>query len=144
MNRSLLGIVLTASLVASRAFAAASASDAAADEPHFLQAAEQAVKDGDTDGAVQLFQSAIIYAPAGELIPVALKAVRKGGRVVRAGIHMSDIPQFPYSLRWEERSPLFWQSYRPLSPTPSSRRCLSFSAALPPSATRPNGTPRII
>ena len=47
--------------------------------------------------------AAIIYAPAGELVPLALRAVRKGGRVVCAGIHMSDIPSFPYSLLWEER-----------------------------------------
>jgi alcohol dehydrogenase, propanol-preferring len=47
--------------------------------------------------------AAIIYAPAGELIPAALRAVRKGGRVVCAGIHMSDIPSFPYHLLWEER-----------------------------------------
>ena len=47
--------------------------------------------------------SAIIYAPVGALVPAALKAVRKGGRVVCAGIHMSDIPSFPYSLLWEER-----------------------------------------
>lgn len=47
--------------------------------------------------------AAIIYAPAGELVPIALRAVRKGGRVVCAGIHMSDIPSFPYSLLWEER-----------------------------------------
>jgi len=46
---------------------------------------------------------AIIYAPVGDLVPVALKAVRKGGRVVCAGIHMSDIPRFPYDLLWEER-----------------------------------------
>jgi propanol-preferring alcohol dehydrogenase len=46
---------------------------------------------------------AIIYAPVGALVPAALKAVRKGGRVVCAGIHMSDIPGFPYSLLWEER-----------------------------------------
>jgi propanol-preferring alcohol dehydrogenase len=46
---------------------------------------------------------AIIYAPVGALVPAALKAVRKGGRVVCAGIHMSDIPRFPYSLLWEER-----------------------------------------
>jgi len=45
----------------------------------------------------------IIYAPAGELIPAALRAVRKGGRVVCAGIHMSDIPSFPYHLLWGER-----------------------------------------
>ncbi|MGH6811863.1 MAG: zinc-dependent alcohol dehydrogenase family protein [Methylocella sp.] len=47
--------------------------------------------------------AAIIYAPLGDLVPLALKAVRKGGRVVCAGIHMSDIPRFPYSLLWEER-----------------------------------------
>jgi propanol-preferring alcohol dehydrogenase len=47
--------------------------------------------------------AAIIFATAGDLVPMALKAVRKGGRVVCAGIHMSDIPSFPYSLLWEER-----------------------------------------
>ena len=47
--------------------------------------------------------AAIIYAPAGELVPAALRAVRKGGRVVCAGIHMSDIPSFPYGILWEER-----------------------------------------
>jgi propanol-preferring alcohol dehydrogenase len=46
---------------------------------------------------------AIIFAPVGALVPAALKAVRKGGRVVCAGIHMSDIPSFPYLLLWEER-----------------------------------------
>ena len=47
--------------------------------------------------------AAIIYATIGDLVPLALKAVRKGGRVVCAGIHMSDIPAFPYRLLWEER-----------------------------------------
>jgi propanol-preferring alcohol dehydrogenase len=47
--------------------------------------------------------AAIIFAPVGTLVPLALKAVRKGGRVVCAGIHMSDIPSFPYRLLWEER-----------------------------------------
>jgi alcohol dehydrogenase, propanol-preferring len=47
--------------------------------------------------------AAIIYAPLGDLVPRALAAVRKGGRVVCAGIHMSDIPAFPYRLLWEER-----------------------------------------
>ncbi|HZR90242.1 MAG TPA: zinc-dependent alcohol dehydrogenase family protein [Bradyrhizobium sp.] len=51
----------------------------------------------------QPLDAAIIYAPAGELVPAALRAVRKGGRVVCAGIHMSDIPSFPYALLWEER-----------------------------------------
>jgi propanol-preferring alcohol dehydrogenase len=48
--------------------------------------------------------AAIIFAPVGALVPQALKAVRKGGGVVCAGIHMSDIPSFPYSILWEERS----------------------------------------
>ena len=47
-----------------------------------------------------------IYATVGDLVPLALRAVRKGGRVVCAGIHMSDIPSFPYSLLWEERQVL--------------------------------------
>ncbi len=47
--------------------------------------------------------AAIIYAPVGPLVPQALRAVRKGGRVVCAGIHMSDIPTFPYNILWGER-----------------------------------------
>ncbi len=47
--------------------------------------------------------AAIIFAPVGALVPMALRAVRKGGRVVCAGIHMSDIPSFPYAILWEER-----------------------------------------
>ena len=48
--------------------------------------------------------AAILFAPVGALVPGALAAVRKGGRVVCGGIHMSDIPSFPYRLLWEERS----------------------------------------
>ena len=48
--------------------------------------------------------AAIIFAPVGALVPQALKAVGKGGTVVCGGIHMSDIPSFPYSILWEERS----------------------------------------
>jgi propanol-preferring alcohol dehydrogenase len=48
--------------------------------------------------------AAIIFAPAGELVPLALQAVRPGGQVVCAGIHMSQIPAFPYDLLWGERS----------------------------------------
>lgn len=48
--------------------------------------------------------AALIFAPAGELVPAALRAVRKGGVVVCGGIHMSDIPSFPYAQLWEERS----------------------------------------
>jgi propanol-preferring alcohol dehydrogenase len=47
--------------------------------------------------------AAIIFAPAGELVPSALRAVERGGTVVCAGIHMSDIPSFPYELLWGER-----------------------------------------
>lgn len=47
--------------------------------------------------------AAIVFAPAGELVPAALKAVAKGGSVICAGIHMSDIPSFPYSILWGER-----------------------------------------
>ena len=47
--------------------------------------------------------AAILFAPVGALVPIALRAVRKGGRVVCAGIHMSDIPAFAYRLLWEER-----------------------------------------
>src|SRR5213076_1628419 len=48
--------------------------------------------------------AAIIFAPVGALVPQALEAVGKGGIVVCGGIHMSDIPSFPYSILWEERS----------------------------------------
>jgi propanol-preferring alcohol dehydrogenase len=52
----------------------------------------------------QAMDAAIIFAPIGALVPLALKAVTKGGRVICAGIHMSDIPSFPYADLWEERS----------------------------------------
>jgi propanol-preferring alcohol dehydrogenase len=48
-------------------------------------------------------EAAILFAPAGELVPAALRAVEPGGVVVCAGIHMSDIPSFPYRILWEER-----------------------------------------
>ncbi len=48
--------------------------------------------------------AALLFAPVGALVPAALRAVRKGGRVVCAGIHMSDIPSFPYAILWGERS----------------------------------------
>jgi propanol-preferring alcohol dehydrogenase len=47
--------------------------------------------------------AALIFAPAGELVPAALRAVRRGGAVVCAGIHMTDVPSFPYELLWGER-----------------------------------------
>jgi propanol-preferring alcohol dehydrogenase len=51
----------------------------------------------------ELLDAAILFAPDGSLVPRALRAVRKGGRVVCGGIHMSDIPTFPYRLLWQER-----------------------------------------
>src|SRR3954454_14495608 len=48
--------------------------------------------------------AALVFAPVGELVPLALAALAKGGTVVCGGIHMSDIPSFPYELLWEERS----------------------------------------
>jgi propanol-preferring alcohol dehydrogenase len=63
-----------------------------------------AVWAGDTvAGPPEELDAAIIFAPAGELVPIALGHVRKGGTVVCAGIHMSDIPSFPYELLWGER-----------------------------------------
>lgn len=59
---------------------------------------------GDSDKLPETaLDAAIIFAPVGALVPAALKAVRKGGTVVCAGIHMSDIPSFPYDLLWGER-----------------------------------------
>ena len=58
---------------------------------------------GSDEAPPELLDIAIIFAPVGALVPLALKTVRKGGRVVCAGIHMSDIPSFPYRLLWEER-----------------------------------------
>ncbi|HEU4902019.1 MAG TPA: zinc-dependent alcohol dehydrogenase family protein [Flavisolibacter sp.] len=58
---------------------------------------------GTSDSPPHLLDAAILFAPAGDLVPQALKHVEKGGVVVCGGIHMSDIPSFPYSLLWGER-----------------------------------------
>jgi len=58
---------------------------------------------GSNESPPQELDGAIIFAPVGALVPAALRAVRKGGVVVCAGIHMSDIPSFPYELLWGER-----------------------------------------
>lgn len=58
---------------------------------------------GSCDDPPRLLDAALIFAPVGELVPRALRAVKKGGRVICAGIHMSDIPSFPYADLWEER-----------------------------------------
>jgi alcohol dehydrogenase, propanol-preferring len=59
---------------------------------------------GSDEAPAELLDAALIFAPVGDLVPQALKVVRKGGRVVCAGIHMTDIPRFPYHFLWEERS----------------------------------------
>jgi propanol-preferring alcohol dehydrogenase len=58
---------------------------------------------GSDEAAPEALDAALIFAPVGALVPLALRAVRKGGRVVCGGIHMSDIPSFPYRWLWEER-----------------------------------------
>ena len=60
--------------------------------------------DNSDESPPHALDAALIFAPAGELVPTALAHVRPGGTVVCAGIHMSDIPSFPYSLLWQERS----------------------------------------
>jgi propanol-preferring alcohol dehydrogenase len=59
---------------------------------------------GSSEAAPEELDAAIIFAPVGSLVPQALTQVRKGGRLVCAGIHMSDIPGFPYATLWGERS----------------------------------------
>jgi len=59
---------------------------------------------GSESAPPEKLDAAIIFAPAGELVPLALKALDRGGIVVCGGIHMSDIPSFPYELLWQERS----------------------------------------
>jgi len=58
---------------------------------------------GTSEPAPEELDAAIIFAPVGDLVPVALRAVAKGGTVVCGGIHMSDIPSFPYEILWGER-----------------------------------------
>lgn len=62
-----------------------------------------AVWAGPPEAVPVVLDAAILFAPAGELVPMALKSVSKGGTVVCAGIHMTDIPSFPYSSLWGER-----------------------------------------
>ena len=84
-----------------RVFAFTRANDEAARSLARALGAEWA---GDSaEPAPEELDAALIFAPAGELVPAALRAVRKGGTVVCAGIHMSDIPSFPYELLWGER-----------------------------------------
>ena len=84
-----------------RVFAGTRAADAEAQELARSLGAEWA---GDAlAGPPEELDAVIVFAPVGELVPAALRHVRKGGSVVSAGIHMSDIPSFPYELLWGER-----------------------------------------
>jgi alcohol dehydrogenase, propanol-preferring len=85
-----------------RVFAFTRPGDAAGQEFARSMGAEWA--GGSDDKPPAPLDAAILFAPVGALVPAALAAVRKGGRVVCGGIHMSDIPPFPYRLLWEERS----------------------------------------
>jgi propanol-preferring alcohol dehydrogenase len=58
---------------------------------------------GTLDAPPEKLDAAIVFAPAGEIVPAALASLRKGGRLILGGIHMSDIPAFPYFLLYEER-----------------------------------------
>jgi alcohol dehydrogenase, propanol-preferring len=58
---------------------------------------------GTLDAPPEKLDAAIVFAPAGEIVPAALRALRKGGRLILGGIHMSDIPSFSYDLLYEER-----------------------------------------
>jgi propanol-preferring alcohol dehydrogenase len=74
------------------------------DAQHFARDLGAVWAGASEDAPPQPLDAAIIFAPVGALVPVALRAVVPGGRVVCAGIHMSDIPSFPYEILWEERS----------------------------------------
>lgn len=85
-----------------RVFAGTRASDA---ETQAFALSLGAVWAGDAlQGPPEELDAVIVFAPAGELVPAALRHVRKGGSVVCAGIHMSDVPSFPYELLWGERA----------------------------------------
>ncbi|MCB1496005.1 MAG: zinc-dependent alcohol dehydrogenase family protein [Bauldia sp.] len=94
-------IAQVAAFQGQRIFAFTRAGDRAAQEFAMGLGAEWA---GDSDiGPPEPLDAAIIFAPVGPLVPAALRAVRKGGRVITAGIHMSEIPAFAYSILWGER-----------------------------------------
>jgi len=84
-----------------RVFAFTRAGDTAAQD--FARSLGAVWAGGSEQAPPEPLDAAIIFAPVGALVPLALAAVKKGGRVVCGGIHMSDIPSFPYRILWEER-----------------------------------------
>lgn len=84
-----------------RVYAFTRAGDAAAQD--FARSLGAVWAGGSEEAPPEPLDAAIIFAPVGALVPLALRAVKKGGRVVCGGIHMSDIPSFPYRILWQER-----------------------------------------
>jgi propanol-preferring alcohol dehydrogenase len=84
-----------------RVYAFTRTGDAAAQA--FARSLGAAWAGGSDETPPEPLDAAVIFAPVGALVPAALRAVRKGGGVVCGGIHMSDIPSFPYAILWEER-----------------------------------------
>jgi alcohol dehydrogenase, propanol-preferring len=84
-----------------RIYAFTRAGDTAAQD--FARALGAVWAGGSDETPPERLDAAIIFAPVGALVPLALRAVKKGGRVVCGGIHMSEIPSFPYRILWEER-----------------------------------------
>ena len=78
--------------------------DGDVDGQHFARTLGAVWAGGSSEAPPEELDAAIIFAPVGALVPSALRVVRKGGSVVCAGIHMSDIPAFPYELLWNERA----------------------------------------
>jgi alcohol dehydrogenase, propanol-preferring len=74
-----------------------------ADSQAFARELGAAWAGANSDPAPEELDAAVIFAPAGELVPIALRAMAPGGTVVCGGIHMSDIPSFPYEILWGER-----------------------------------------
>ena len=70
---------------------------------HFARSLGASWAGGSDQSPPEPLDAALIFAPVGALVPAALVATAKGGTVVCAGIHMSDIPSFPYRILWEER-----------------------------------------
>src|ERR1051326_8779735 len=94
-------LALVAAWQGRRIYAFTRPGDAAAQR--FAESLGAAWAGGSDETPPEPLDAAIIFAPVGALVPAALRAVKKGGRVVCGGIHMSDIPSFPYRILWEER-----------------------------------------